>query len=248
MYSELMLPRLASSVEAFWSLEGSGGARRILPDGCMDFIFNLDTGFGVVVGTMNSSQVVTVPAGARRFGVRFAPGAGAAFLDAHASELTDGQASLSEVTKAAAFCLAERVAQAPDDAQRARIVTGFLEDRGSRLRPGDARVHRATDALRRSQGQVPIPELAASVGMSERQLERLFRERVGTRPKLLARVIRMQRALACLESTATYRAARAVEAGFSDESHLVREFRLLTGVTPRQLFHERHVGIVQSSE
>jgi AraC-like DNA-binding protein len=248
MYAELVLPRVRSTVEAFWSLDTeSGGPRRILPDGCIDFIFDLATGFGSVVGTMKSSRVITLSAKARLFGVRFAPGAAAAFLDARAHELTDGEAELSALTRAPAFCLTERVAEAGSSAERARIVADFLQDRRCRLQPDDRRVQRAVAQLRASAGRVAISTLATQVGVGERQLERLFREQVGSGPKLLARVLRMQAAMAQLESRAGYRAALALPAGFSDEPHLVREFRALTGVTPLQLFRERRVGIVQAS-
>jgi AraC-like DNA-binding protein len=248
MYAELVVPRVRSHVEAFWSLDAQGGGpRRILPDGCIDFIFNLDTGYGSVIGTMRSSQVIAVPAGARRFGVRFAPGAAAAFIDARADELTDREGELHALTRAASFCLAEQVAQATDSAERARIVADFLQDRRSRLRPIDLRVRRAVAQLRAGAGRVAIAKLAQQVGVSERQLERLFREQQGSGPKRFARVVRMQAAVAQLECETSYRAARALQAGFADEPHLVREFRALTGVTALQLFRERRVGIVQAS-
>jgi AraC-like DNA-binding protein len=245
MYAELVLPRLQHCVEAFWSLEGDGGERRILPDGCIDFIFDLDTGFGIVVGTMKSSQRIVIGAKARRFGVRFAPGAAAAFIDACAHELTDGQAPLPELTRAAAFGLAERVAEADSHPRRARIVADFLEDRRARLRPIDRRVRRAATLLREASGRLAIATLARGIGLGERQLERLFRDHVGSRPKHFARVIRMQAALALLEQRTDYRASRALYAGFSDEPHLVREFRELTGTTPLQLFRERRAGAAQ---
>jgi AraC-like DNA-binding protein len=244
MYAELVLPCVRSTVEAFWSLQlENSGPRRILPDGCIDFIFDLSTGSGSVVGTMKSSQVITLPAGANLFGVRFAPGAAAAFLDAHAHELCDGEAELSALTRASAFGLAQRVAEAADSLERARVVAEFLQDRRYRLRPGDFRVRRAVALLRASAGSVAISALATQVGVGERQLERLFREQVGAGPKLLARVLRVQAAIAHLEA----RTGAALDAGFSDEPHRVREFRALTGLTPRALLLERRVGIVQAS-
>jgi transcriptional regulator GlxA family with amidase domain len=241
MYRELVLPRVRMFVEAFWSLEvDTPAARRILPDGCIDFLFDLDRGTGSVIGTMKTSQLVATPAGARRFGVRFAPGGAMPFIDAHAHELTDRKAGLSELTRAAAFDLAERVAEAPDERTRALLVADFLEDRRSRLRATDARVRRATEEVRANAGRVAIPTLARRLDLGERQLERLFREQVGSGPKLFARVVRMQRALALLETRTEYRGERALDAGFADEPHLVREFRALTGVTPRLLFLERN--------
>jgi len=76
-------------------------------------------------------------------------------------------------------------------------------------------------------------------GLSERQLERLFDERVGYGPKTFARVVRMQRAVESIVRTAGGRgttvswASFARDCGYADQAHLIHEFRALTGVTPR---------------
>jgi AraC-like DNA-binding protein len=69
---------------------------------------------------------------------------------------------------------------------------------------------------------------------------------VGLRPKLLLRILRLQKAVELAESRRATQAHIALGAGYADESHMVREFRALAGVTPRELRAERHVGFVQA--
>jgi transcriptional regulator GlxA family with amidase domain len=78
------------------------------------------------------------------------------------------------------------------------------------------------------------PEVVARmVGLSRRQLARLFRERVGIAPKSLGRLGRFQRVLRALESQAGGPLARvALAAGYFDQAHMTRDFRLIAGVTP----------------
>jgi AraC-like DNA-binding protein len=247
-YAEFSVPALGAWVQAFWSMHATGETRRILPDGCIDFIFNLETGGARAVGTMTTSQLVTVPRGARHFGVRFAPGAAASLIDVRADALCDLDGTLDEVGATARRELAERICEARDDRARARIIADFLRDARSRRRPVDLRLRKATALLQQHHGALAIGELARQVGVSDRHLERLFMERVGARPKLFARVLRMQRALALLEARTPAEArasAHALSAGFADEPHLVRDFRALTGLTPQALLRERHVGSVQ---
>lgn len=232
-------------VEAFWTLRAGGEARRILPDGCVDFIFDLGSGYARAVGTMSSSQVIAVPAGTRLFGVRFAPGAAAALIAPAAWELTDVNAELGAVSGVFRLGLAERMAEAASDGQRAQLVNEYLTSTGARVRARDARVKRAIDRLRANDGRCTVAQLAAEAGLSERQLERLFHAHVGVRPKAFARVLRMQRALGELERADAPHAATAHAAGFADEAHLVREFVALTGLAPRRLLAERRVGFVQ---
>lgn len=244
-YREFQLPGCEREVAAFWSFEADGEIHRILPDGCIDFVFDLGAGTAVAVGSMTASRLVRPASGERSFGVRFAPGAAAALLDARAFELTDVSAPLADVSRAGQLRLSERVAEAPSDSARAQVMLDYMRSRAARVRALEPRVRRASELLAGSAGRASVASIAAAVGIGERQLERLFAEHVGIRPKLLSRVVRMQRALGQLSLQPLAQLEQAHAAGYADEPHLIREFKALTGVTPRSLLRERHVGIVQ---
>ena len=89
-------------------------------------------------------------------------------------------------------------------------------------------------------------DAARTLGLGERQLERLFAAEVGIGPKTFARVARLERALTLMGGTARGQAALATAAGYADESHLIREFRALALATPAEIARERHVGFVQA--
>jgi AraC-like DNA-binding protein len=244
MLSALPVPKpLLHVVDGFWSFTGDGRSHRILPDGCLDFIFDLESGSGTVVGAMSSAQAVAIPSGARSFGIRFRPGQAARFIDAAAHELLDGEAELATLTRLRD--LAERVAQARDNSARCAVVSIALLDARHRTRAADAPLDRALWAIRRAPSQAAIAKLAASVGLSERQFERRFLERVGIGPKRFARIMRLERALSLAQRADQSQAELAARAGYSDEPHLLREFRALTGLTPKALAAERRVGFVQ---
>jgi transcriptional regulator GlxA family with amidase domain len=80
---------------------------------------------------------------------------------------------------------------------------------------------------------VRIDDLAAGVGTSVRTLERAFDETVGVSPKTLARIVRFRRALVLLDAPrrASF-AAIALDCGYADQSHLVRDFRDFAGGPP----------------
>jgi AraC-like DNA-binding protein len=73
--------------------------------------------------------------------------------------------------------------------------------------------------------------------VGERQLERVFREQVGVTPKGYARLARFQASLALARGGARW-AEVAARAGFADQSHLVREYRALSGASPSLLASE----------
>jgi AraC-like DNA-binding protein len=242
-------PFLAECLDAFWERRGAGTAR-ILPDGCMDFIFDLERGSAHVVGTMTRAKIVEGNAHSHRFGVRFHPGSATQFIDGHAGELTDRVVPLQEVTRGGWLSLPERVAEAATASARRAIVAEFLTSSRGRIRPLDARVRVATRLVRQHGGNIKIAALAAEVGVSERQLERLFQERLGVSPKHFARVLRLEQALHAVPAHAGSQAELAVTCGYADESHLLREFQALADATPAQLRAERvgTVGFVQATE
>ena len=77
----------------------------------------------------------------------------------------------------------------------------------------------------------PVGRVVQASGRSHRHLIALFHEQVGLGPKEFARVRRFQRALALVPTRATW-AELALDAGYSDQSHLTREFSDLGRMSP----------------
>jgi transcriptional regulator GlxA family with amidase domain len=72
--------------------------------------------------------------------------------------------------------------------------------------------------------------------MSRRHLERQFREHVGLGAKHLARISRVHSALALLQQQPSMSGAEiAAACGYSDQAHLIRECKQLSGRTPERL-------------
>jgi len=121
----------------------------------------------------------------------------------------------------------ESLVDAPTDAAR----LDRIEDALARVFEA-AREDRAMVAAARAlAGGVRVGAVHARLGMSARTFQRRFRRQVGLGPKRFARVRRIQALLARLDGANDW-SGLAHELGFSDQAHLVREFRALTGVTP----------------
>ena len=78
-------------------------------------------------------------------------------------------------------------------------------------------------------------DLSETACLSSKQFGRIFADYVGTTPKEFIRIIRMQRALSMLQQDATIPFVQvAYECGFSDQSHMIKEFKLFSGYTPAE--------------
>ena len=98
----------------------------------------------------------------------------------------------------------------------------------------DARVRHAVEIIGRQRGRVSIDRLARHIGLTRRHLERRFQTLVGISPKRLARIARFQHALQILHGldAAQRGTLTAIECGYADQAHFVREFRQLAGCAP----------------
>ncbi|WP_203612648.1 helix-turn-helix domain-containing protein [Amycolatopsis sp. SID8362] len=107
-----------------------------------------------------------------------------------------------------------------------------------------AEVRYAWRRLRRTGGRIGIRELAQETGWSARHLQAKFRIETGLTPKQAARVIRFDRARHAL-APAPHAGIAAVAAdhGYTDQSHLDREFRALAGCSPTTWLREEFRNI-----
>ncbi|MFJ7124985.1 helix-turn-helix domain-containing protein [Streptomyces sp. NPDC098101] len=214
--------RLAGAVLWTATTDPAASAHPILPDGCMDLIWA--DGRLLVAGPDTRAHVPTDTA-ARYAGLRFAPGDAPRVLGVPARELRDRLVPLEALWPGAeARRTGERITEAPDPAT---ALEGFV-----RLRAADAP---APDPLLRTvvarlAAGRPVAETADAVGLGARQLHRRSLDAFGYGPKTLARILRLQRALALVRSGVPY-AETAARTGCADQAHLAREVRALTGTT-----------------
>ncbi|MFP2906851.1 helix-turn-helix domain-containing protein [Pyxidicoccus sp. 3LFB2] len=243
---------LAQAVDAFWRFTGPPRdsrlgtlSTRILPDGCTDLIFQFHatsrstwlTGPRlVVVGPMERFALVDVTPGAVSFGVRFKPGWALPLLGVSPRELCGLNVPVQDC--APDFTELQRRLEDCDSPAHALAL---LQDtvtlrRGACQAAPRPRAARALSQLQASAGQVRMAELARTLGVSERTLHRDVLDEAGVPPKLLARVLRFQRAVSLLRSGGHEDLASvALACGYSDQAHLSREVRELAGVTPTAL-------------
>lgn len=239
---------LRRHVACYWTLfptHGSvAGAHRVLPDGCMDLLFRVGADGNVspsIIGTMTTAIVAPAACLVAFVGVRFLPGEAFAFLDLEASLATDLELSPHDAGLGDPSPLLAALGRAAPG-EWPRLLDQYLLARLSIVRSPDERVRGAVSLLVGSKGATKVSDVAASVGASERQLARLFQERVGISPKALARVSRVQALVSVLGTQSPSSlswAGLAASLGYADQSHLVREVRAIAGVTPGALLRER---------
>ncbi|MBO1335456.1 helix-turn-helix domain-containing protein [Streptomyces sp. VRA16 Mangrove soil] len=205
----------------------AGPAAPVLPDGCMDLLWV--AGELRVAGPDTRAHHPAPDAVTEYAGIRFAPGAAPTYLGVPAHELRDQGVALADLWPAARVRrLAERITESPDRAAELEAVALRLVRATG---PPDPLLSGVVRTLREG---ATVAETARRSGLNPRLLHRRSLTAFGYGPKTLARILRLQRALA-LARAGTPLAETAVRAGYTDQAHLARDVRDLTGSTLTRL-------------
>jgi AraC-like DNA-binding protein len=151
-------------------------------------------------------------------------------LGAPADELAGRHWALDDLWGAAAARMRERLLDAGSLERQLDLFEALLAARMPRLHA----LHPAVAlALERLGAGALIGDIVRESGRSHRTFIALFRQAMGLSPKLYCRVQRLQRVIrrVAAEPAASWSDV-ALDAGYSDQPHLVREFRQLAGITP----------------
>jgi len=237
---------LDSLVENLWWLADAPAyaCERIVPAGTFELVINLDEDeirvYGpdgaarrhagaVVSGAFTRSFVVDTREHVSLMGVHFKPGGARAFLGPRADEFTDKHVELAALwSPAAADRLRDALCSAAGAAERFAILERTLQQR---FIPSLAGCRFVRTLLSRPGS--PVAEVAERIGRSHRSFIEVFSAEVGMTPKLFLRIRRFQRAFALAGKPCKPAWAQlALDCGYCDQSHLIRDFVELAGVTP----------------
>jgi AraC-like DNA-binding protein len=193
-----------------------------------------DVRFTSFLAGLRDTQVTTEHPG-RSLGIQvnLDPPAARALVGLPLHELARRTVALEEVVHEP--FLVERLATAHDWEARFAVLDTTLGRRLVDARPSPE-IAWAWRRLRATDGRVPIGDLAAELGWSRKRIVAHFRDEIGLPPKAAARLLRFERARE-LAGTMSW-AELAFECGFHDQSHLINEFRAITGRTPETFLQD----------
>lgn len=162
--------------------------------------------------------------------VEFRMGGVSPFFRAPLDGMADQVVGLDDLWSLDGGLIREQLLEAPTPEEKLRVLEAALLGHVGK-RPAPAIAH-ATLLLARG---MPVGVTAARLGLLPRTLIRRFREQIGLTPKRFARVRRMQRMLRSLRTAGKPDWCELAAAnGFTDQAHLIHDFRDLSGITPTE--------------
>jgi AraC-like DNA-binding protein len=209
-----------------------GGAEYTFVDGTVKSVTDTH-----IVGPTSGAFSVRAPGPVHVFGAGITPAGWAALTGMNASAMVNRAINLADLFGSN---MTEAIAQlqaAPELADKTACCEAILARLMRAQRPKVISFVQIVDAWLSDGPSPQVDVLLAATGLSHRQVERKCCTLYGAPPKLLARKYRALRAAVSLFADGTS-LEEAVARGFYDQSHMIREIKQFTGLTPGRVKDE----------
>jgi AraC-like DNA-binding protein len=213
---------------ARWCLE-SAQSTEVLSYPSVHVVFEGDK--ARIVGVVRAKFVRQLVGQGEVFGIKFRPGMFRPLCEVSVHALTDQTIPLAAELGEAR--LADEIRSKDSMLQRAAVAERTLQRALPARPPPHALLARdLVERIRTESSLRGVAALATASGMTERALQRLFREFVGVSPKWVVRRFRLQEAAQLLAASKETVASVAASLGYFDQAHFTRDFKAVVGRTP----------------
>ncbi len=165
--------------------------------------------------------------------VGFKPWGIQSFLDFTVQEVTDDAVDLKCLHPSLIRDMEDRLRGTGSDEDRILIIEKFLL-RILRNDNPDALIVDAVHYIVKLNGHIAISQLANHYHLCQKQFYRKFISAIGINPKLFSRIVRFQHILGLMDNMKFKQLDYALNSGFYDQAHFIKEFRHFTNYTPRE--------------
>lgn len=246
--------KLSLWVDCYWFAESTNMIRekkKIIPDGFPEIIFHYRDPYRINISGAWKQQGKNLLAGQIRnffylentgasgmVGIKFKPAALAQLFELNMADHTDLVVPLPRIISRAFAGILESVNDPLDPLQFAQLLNHELGLIVPVRNDESQKVERALDLIFERNGNLEVNELLDQLAITERQLQRLFNKYVGLPPKFYCRIIRFSRIFSLMEQHDASWVEIALESGYYDQSHFIRNFKAFTGEDPSAYLFE----------
>ncbi|ESP94367.1 MULTISPECIES: helix-turn-helix transcriptional regulator [Pseudoalteromonas] len=228
-------PYLADLIEQFWIVDWdlcstATHIQQNLPD--PNFHLVIEKGGIKVLGPVSKVYTYTMRGKGRVIGTKFNIGMLTPLLKNAPDYYLDRECTLTEVFRAGIEKELQTLFFMHSDADIVDALHTFLRDYGSPVSRSQAQVIEIFNLIKNDGTIFSVEELSAKADLSKRSIQRLFGKYIGLSPKWLIRKYRLHHVLQVLENKEANIQDVVALLEYTDQSHLIRDFKEIIGTTP----------------
>jgi AraC-like DNA-binding protein len=233
-------PALSSFVETLWFYNPDTTLIQqdaVLPHGAFELVISLSGPLenSLLSGPQTKPMVIDPVSIGPIVGAHFRPGGATAIFGHTARDFRNLDVPLEDVLSKRACRIQEELQSASSPHECLASLEHFLTRSALLAKDQHPAVSLAVEEFHLPFPVRRIRDLVEESGVSQRRFIELFTDHVGLTPKLYARIQRFQRTLRRAAGTKSVDwASLACDNGYSDQAHLIREFREFAGLRPSE--------------
>ncbi len=245
---------LANYIQYYWVLESdvSEGRiwERVIPTTNIELMFHYKNPFvsqknsgpaasqprSFMSGLKNDFVDVSTNGDSGVIAVSFYPFGACNFFRFPMLEIEDKTADLSDIDNAGFILIEEQLYESRNLHERIALIEKYLLTRFRPVASYDLRLMKEGLRLLNSRkGQLEIQSLSSHLCLTEKSLQRKFNTFIGKSPKKFARIVRFQEIIRCLSENSNRSLTEiAMDNGYFDQAHFIRDFKSLSGFSPKE--------------
>jgi AraC-like DNA-binding protein len=178
------------------------------------------------------------PVDSKIFGIKIKP-SGMFLFTKEAFEIKDLFEDIHSLNNKELIAIEQEIFDAKTIQNKIDIIEGYIVQRlKSSQIDSDLELMRCLlNFIFEHKGNIRFDFLVKHFDLNYKKVERLFMKYVGMSPKSYIRIIRFNACINLSKINKTYSLTElALDNGFFDQSHLIREFKKITSLTPKQFF------------
>lgn len=206
----------------------------VLPDDCIDVVYDLKYGEVFVCGLMTKNNLVRLDQNSQLLGARISIENFPLLTNVPLHEIKNLKVDGPDI----GMILENSLSQNFDefDSVEKKLCTfgnSILELGNDANRNPDQLVNSIIELVRITKGKISLKRLGQEACIGIRQMQRRFKQRVGLTIKEFASIIRFNNAVRNIDQIPTGSLLDiAFESGFYDHAHMTNEFKRISGLNP----------------
>lgn len=237
-YQEYHLEELQDHIMCIWQITSKETIQvpiinTVLPDGCIDLIVDINKQEIIFTGFSKNTEELSLEGNVNFIGIRFKPGTIYALFKIPANQVMDHTINFNDLENQ--YYLSN-IFKITNIKIQVDILKQYLLFKIEKVQ--NMQFIHLVDMLYDKPTSQYVGDIGAKLGYESRQLQRVFLKHYGVSPKVLLNILRLHKCLTLLFDDTKSLQEIALNSGFYDQAHFIKEIKRYTGILPTALLEE----------